>query len=48
MALLNRLPAPLTVTDGNSDAGNVEQSLSLKTRELERLSDQEGRVLTEV
>jgi len=32
----------------DSDSMNVEQQLSMKTRELERLSDQETKVLTEL
>ncbi|CAL5970545.1 Intraflagellar_transport protein 72/74 [Hexamita inflata] len=46
MALLQRLPAPMARTEGGEQ--NVEQQLSIKTRELERLSDQEQKVLTEL
>ncbi|KAH0572608.1 Intraflagellar transport protein 72/74 [Spironucleus salmonicida] len=44
LLLLNKMPGPTQSENGQ----NIDQQLNVKTRELERLSDQESRVLTEL
>ena len=47
--LLGRLPSPIQSSgDGLNDGKNVEQQLGQKTRELERLGDQEMKVLNDL
>lgn len=49
MMLLGRLPSPIQSSgDGMNDGKSVEQQLGQKTRELERLGDQEMKVLNDL